>query len=219
MIKSPNLVAWWRMEGNSNDASGNGYNGTDTSMTYGASYGKFGQGADFNGTSSKIVTTINSNLGGNLTFSCWYYLSSLPASGITYPLMTSWVSSYTNYWYSFTIQNGTVSGNVPKFVFNKFDGTNNPYAISAQITSTGWYFLTAVRNNGTLYLYVNSVLINSVTDTTTSVPAYSDFLLGADESATPDYTLGYLDEVMIFNTALTQSQIQSLMMNFSPAEI
>lgn len=41
MIGHPNLKAWWRLDGNSQDSSGNGLNGTDTSITYnGATFGK-----------------------------------------------------------------------------------------------------------------------------------------------------------------------------------
>src|SRR5690606_35078959 len=47
------LVAYWKYNGNSNDSSGNGHNGTDTSMTYGA--GQVGDCAIFNGSTSKII--------------------------------------------------------------------------------------------------------------------------------------------------------------------
>jgi hypothetical protein len=44
----------WHLNGNSNDSSGNGNNGTDTNITY--VNGKFGQCANFNGSSSGIYT-------------------------------------------------------------------------------------------------------------------------------------------------------------------
>lgn len=65
----------WHLNGNSTDSSGNGNNGTDTDITYGLAYGKLGQGALFDGDSSKIVLTdadwdwIEYNQA--LTISCW----------------------------------------------------------------------------------------------------------------------------------------------------
>ena len=47
------VIAWWKLDGNSNDASGNGHNGTDTAITY--TTGKINQAASFNGTTSKIT--------------------------------------------------------------------------------------------------------------------------------------------------------------------
>lgn len=45
----------YHLNGNSNDASGNGRNGTDANISYSLANGKFGQGAGFNGSSSKIT--------------------------------------------------------------------------------------------------------------------------------------------------------------------
>lgn len=57
------------LNGNSTDSSGNSNNGTDTAITYSQANGKFGQGAGFNGSSSKIATTLN--LGTVHTISFW----------------------------------------------------------------------------------------------------------------------------------------------------
>lgn len=55
---SSNLSAYYRFEGNANATIG-GINGTSTSVTYGTDYGKFNQGASFNGSTSKIVLADN----------------------------------------------------------------------------------------------------------------------------------------------------------------
>lgn len=53
---SSGIQGYWRLDGNSNDASGNGNNGTDTDITYSQANGRLNQGAGFNGSSSKITT-------------------------------------------------------------------------------------------------------------------------------------------------------------------
>ena len=65
-----NLVAYWRCEGNSNDSKGSN-NGTNTSMSYNASYGKFGQGANFSGSGYISLTNTNFKPGGDFTFTTW----------------------------------------------------------------------------------------------------------------------------------------------------
>lgn len=62
MIGHPNLKLWLPLNGDSNDASGSGYNGSDTAIAYDAANGKMGQGASLNGTSSLV------NLGNVLGF-------------------------------------------------------------------------------------------------------------------------------------------------------
>ena len=64
-----NLVHYWRLEGNSNDAKGSN-NGSDANITYSTGNGKFNQGAGLNGSSSKI-TFSNPSIGANATFMMW----------------------------------------------------------------------------------------------------------------------------------------------------
>jgi len=54
-----NTVGLWHLDGNSNDSTANGGNGTDTSISYSSVNGYFNQGAGLNGSTSKI--SINNN--------------------------------------------------------------------------------------------------------------------------------------------------------------
>lgn len=71
MALTDGLVAYYKLDGNSNDIFGN--NGTDTNITYSAANGKLIQGAGFNGTSSYIVTGSNMDLSSTnvVTVSLW----------------------------------------------------------------------------------------------------------------------------------------------------
>lgn len=57
----------YRFNGNANDASGNGNNGTDVNVSYGQQYGRINGGASFNGTSSQVTVPIANFPTGNLT--------------------------------------------------------------------------------------------------------------------------------------------------------
>jgi hypothetical protein len=62
--------AYYPLNGNSNDYSGNTNTGTDTAITY--PQGRFGQAAKFNGTTSKIATPSKIVTSGTeLTVTCW----------------------------------------------------------------------------------------------------------------------------------------------------
>ena len=81
------LVLGMHLNGNSTDYSGNNNHGTDTAITYSTANGKFGQGAGFNGSSSKIVVpnaSINGlKITGAQTWCAWVQLGADTASGKT----------------------------------------------------------------------------------------------------------------------------------------
>jgi hypothetical protein len=148
--------------------------------------------------------TISSGLSGSFTFSNWVKNSnntaSLPMS------LESDVSSYGNYWAS-------LGFNAAKWTFALYDGSHNPYIQSTDTIGTGsWVYVVGVRNKATgkIYLYVNGVLQgDGVTDTTTSVPVYSDFYIGAQISQSGRYFLGNIDEARVSTVARSADWIKT----------
>jgi hypothetical protein len=55
VLKFRGCIALYRFEGNANDASGAGNNGSAANVSYGLGYGKHAQGANFNGSNAKIT--------------------------------------------------------------------------------------------------------------------------------------------------------------------
>ncbi len=76
--------ALYHLNGSSADSSGNGNNGTDNEVTYGAGYGKYGKGVSFNITntdSKRITVADNASLDINyITVSAWINLQSNPVT-------------------------------------------------------------------------------------------------------------------------------------------
>ena len=76
--RSNNLLAYWKLDGNSNAATSS-FNGSDTSITYSSGNGIINQGAGFNGSSSKITLGTGSlsinHSSGDYTVSAWIKLS------------------------------------------------------------------------------------------------------------------------------------------------
>ncbi len=207
MALQTNLLAYYKMEGNSNDATADGYNGTDTAITYGASYGKINEGANFNGTTSLInLPVIMPNNTTDRTYAGWVNVGSFVANAViqgsnpqgegeTYVELTST---------SFQWIVNTASG-----YFTLTDPTSR---------STGtWYHLGCVVQpaSNSMTLYVNGVSVASgnlsgnTSIKTTTGTWYARF--GANIQSTPGaYLTGDIDEWGCWDRALSASEISTL---------
>lgn len=65
------IIAAWNLNGNSNDNSGNGFNGTDTNVTYSSVYTKNGLAAQMTGTGRIVFTSSPSLTPLVFTFMSW----------------------------------------------------------------------------------------------------------------------------------------------------
>lgn len=165
---------------------------------------------DFDGVNDYLSATLASGLSSSFTFSCWVRVRAASGTAVR-PWITSQVSSYGNYWASL----GTF-GN--RFSFGLFDGSNNPLTGDPNISAGGivtlnqWYHVVGVRNTttDTIALYINGVLDRSVTDTTTSTPTYSALTIGGQTTPAGRYADCQLDDIRVFNRALTQTEITAL---------
>ena len=187
-----NLVEYLRLEGNSTATVGS--NGTDTDMTYGATYGKFGQGGLFNGTSSKIVTG-NCNIGTRFTVSIW-----IKADGnqILYSRVIE--NDYANGGFAISAKSTTT-----------WDAGVNGTTLTTfpPIKSGVWNHLALVYNGASITLYSDGVpySVASTTDPTkTNIPLYIGEYVGGGNY----YFKGSMDDVAIFSRALTAQEISNL---------
>ncbi len=172
------------------------YNGTPTNITYAA--GKFGNAAVFNGINSYVTTPLDFNNLTDYSISMWIYI---PAT----------LSNST--FFAGTLNSGSVNGIY--FLIN----TNNTIrwfersssASITQITSTdtitvgSWNNIVAVRNGGTNYLYVNNG--TPVSASNASITHTTGFTFGRAGAFTTRPLNGKIDQVRIFNTALSQAAI------------
>lgn len=202
LLSDANLVGYYRMEGNSNDSSSSPANGSDTAITYGTAYGIVGQGAVFDGSTSKIVlgTASKFNITGNLTINAWIYLSNLTEAVRIFMHRNIGVSPDTQ-GYEFAVGNTTSC--------LQFYSNNTTYNGTTSSVSTGkWQMITVIKTSTNLAFYVNtsaqgtasSVTINGGTD-----PAGIGY-----RSSGARIINGYIDEVSIFNRAITTGELSTI---------
>jgi hypothetical protein len=95
--------------------------------------------------------------------------------------------------------------------FQISDGTNWPAAYGSMAMNDGnWHYYTGIRDVATdkVYMYIDGVLIDSNTDTTTETVANNaDIAIGNGDSLYDQGLFGSVDEVKIYNYARTSSQI------------
>ncbi|MCX6257462.1 MAG: FG-GAP-like repeat-containing protein [Bacteroidia bacterium] len=199
-VNQQGLIAYYPNNGNANDASGNGFNGTvnGCSLTTDkdgiqnhAYYYNYGNYINY-GTMPGI------SFGEELTVCAWVNPSNFYEYG---GIVTKGSGGYED----FTL----VTQDDQRFHFRS-NWPNNWYDMPSAPHSTGqWYFLTGVFDHGTASIYVNGVLENSGTWGMSSLSNPSDSWLstGVNQPGSWEYFTGTIDEVRLYNRVLTNEEI------------
>ena len=89
----------------------------------------------------------------------------------------------------------------------------NGYTLTngAALTTNQWVHVGATYKNGSFILYVNGLEVASNTSVSGGLPAdTSSFTLGRKPDSNSNYFKGYLDEVRLFNKALSENEFQKM---------
>ena len=208
-LNDANLVSYWKMA-DANDVKG-ANNGSQTGVTFGSSYGKFGDGGDFNGTSSKIEITDASSLKptGSYTISCWMKRSSSTDYGVLFQNYNSY--SGVNYGYQLTHNNAHKASYFQKTGASTYSSITG----STTIDDGNWHNIISVYDGSYIYLYVDGksdatpVACVGTYYYTTMYPT-----IGTQHYGTSPYYSYYydgsLDDIAIFSRALSAEEVSEL---------
>ncbi|MDU8886380.1 choice-of-anchor D domain-containing protein [Yeosuana sp. MJ-SS3] len=89
----------------------------------------------------------------------------------------------------------------------------NSYSLSngTSLTTNQWIHIGATYKNGEFYLYVNGMEVSNNLSVSGGLPAdTSSFSLGRQPDTNSNYFKGYLDEVRVFDKALTENELQKM---------
>lgn len=201
-------TAYYKLDGNATDSSGNGYNGTASNVTW--SNGRFGQALKYSGAGSNVETTLaNSNFTSNYSISFWVNLD----NANTFQNFTGNYKSSGGYG-GFTFMSRDVSGTYRYgFIWWTGSGGNYNYVDNLDVVATSgvWAHLVATKASGALpKLYVNGTAsslnyLNSDIDHGTTS---ENFTIG--NTLNTNYSAGLIDQVRIFSSELSSSQVTQL---------
>ncbi len=201
------LIGWWQAESNALDCIG-GNNGT-LQGTAGFTTGKVGQA--FSVGTSSYVSVPDNNLwafGTNdFSIELWANFNSLPSSTVGGPNGGVFISddegagSVNKWWFAY-------GGG--KLTFHMNSPTLGPiFLVQAPFTPVigNWYHFSVVRNNNLYSIYANGAVIGSQSTNVVIPNPNAPLTIGKGEAF---YFNGLLDEVSIYNRALSASEIEAI---------
>jgi glucose/arabinose dehydrogenase/PKD repeat protein len=182
------------------DASGTGNAGV-TSSTSWTGAGRFGSALSFNGTSSRvtIADSASLDLSTGMTLEAWVNPSSLGSAWRT----VAFKQATAGMVYALYADNG---GGRPTGQVD-IGGEQNAIG-TAQLPAGTWSHVATTYDGGTLRLYVNGTQVASKAQTG-AIPASSSPLQLGGNSIWGEYFGGLLDEVRVYNRALSPAEIQT----------
>ncbi len=202
---------------NGNDGSYSGWfnDGTITGATQSA--GKYGSSLSFNGAAGNRITVNNNqllNVTPNMTVEAWIYVTS--AAGAQRIL-----GKY--YWYSATDQRGSwimYMGNSMDLLcsFNVSGSFRSANAPANSIALNTWQHVACVFNGTHVLNYVDGNVKSTTAITGSVVPSEYNICVGCstDNTLFQNHFYGNIDEVRIYDRALTGSEINASMNSAYP---
>ncbi len=183
------------------DTSGSGNNGVASSTSWVAA-GRFGKALSFNGTSSWVTVADSASLDltNGMTLEAWIY----PTATMTNWRTVIMKEQATTYAYHLTANTDLNQPATGVYV----GGASRRLDAGTTIPVNAWTHLTATYDGTTQRLYVNGVQVASRAQTGAIATSTSPLHIGGN-SLWGEYFQGYIDEVRIYNRALSTSEIQT----------
>jgi chitodextrinase len=182
------------------DVSGNGNTGTIANATW--TTGKFGGALSFNGTNAWVTVPDSSSLhlSSGMTLEAWVNPSALGSGWRT----AIFKEQTGNYAYALYANTGTGSPSANGII----GGNDKDTRASSGIALNTWTHLAATYDGANLKLYVNGAQAASLAATGSIVSSTGALRIGGN-NVWPEWFQGLIDEVRVYNKALTQAEIQA----------
>lgn len=208
------LIAYYPFKGNTNDQSGNGNNLTNYGATLSTDrFGNIDNAYEFNGSNNYLIVSNSNHPTKNVTvtYSVWIYYSGnlnvgqhasvvdVGNAGDSYPSKRSalliWKNTTSNDLFTYCEQSND-------FAFKDYNINNNQ-----------WIHVLIIKTSTNIILYINGSFIESgsiksnqnVTSTKISIGGNGNL-----QHANGEYFRGKIDDIRIYNRALSDNEISQL---------
>lgn len=207
-IPTNDLLAYYPFNSNANDESGNGYNGNiDGAILTTDRFGNVNSAFSFDGDNDRIVLPFNSKIFTSNTFSLnfWYYKIKNTLGADSQGLIGS--DNSVNRGINLNISNDFIrnhmyTGSIQQYYFDYYGA----------ITNATWYFVTVQYNGSSFQMFVNGSLVHEIPASGNLYHNGINFEVGHDTYNTQScrWFGGKIDDIRVYNRALTDLEIQSL---------
>ncbi len=211
-VPTQGLVGWWPFNGNANDESGNGNNGTVNGATLAED--RFGQGGKayaFDGQGNYIQVANSNSLNFNTgTVNVWVNTSEKKEATL---ICKNLFSNATNEnWH--VIINEKNTGTIG--LYTKHGSSCSPglgwqgNTVSFEFNFSTWQMITAVILSDTTHIYMNGERIQSINTTGQMDDCPGDVQIGRHWANDTRYFYGTIDDIGIWNRVLSNQEIKDL---------
>jgi hypothetical protein len=207
----PGLVASYGLDEGTgttvNDSSTNKNNGTETNSTWKTGY--YGDALQFTGAANSLVTVNDAaslDVTSGLTLEAWVNPTTLASAdaGWVAALAKDHKNSGNDIAYALYAANGT---GTPPALHLLINGSDVGVQGTSVLSLNTWTFLTGTYDGANMRLYVNGALVATQSRTGSITTTADPFHIGGDWSG--EMFTGLIDNVRVYNRALSASEIQS----------
>jgi len=208
-VPTDGLIADYPLNGNANDTSGNGFNGTIYGGTFTSDrFGNANKAYSFN---SNSYTQLGSNNlpSGNQprTVSFWYNTSSTP---------TPQNDAYSE-WCLFNYGSRNQNQTFTIFVYSdndstyaiRFDYYGSAFTGSQTLSINKWYNIAVSYDGTTVSIFINGNLYSSANVNLDTGSGFTTIGCWYPSIGWPFYATGYIDDIEIYNRALSNLEIKT----------
>jgi hypothetical protein len=195
-VPTNGLVGYWPFNGNANDESGNGNNGTVNGASLTSDrFGVVNSAYSFDGINDEVFA--NRIAQSSFSFSGWYNLN---ANQQYSPI----IDAYNGNW-ELLIESLT-----PTFVkWISLPNVYEEYFTSQSSNINTWYHLVCSFSNNQVAIFLNGSLIQTFNNISL-INTNGLYYFGKSYSGTIQYLNGKLDDIGIWNRALTPQEVAAL---------
>lgn len=203
------LAGYYKFDGNANDSSGFGNNGTEQG---GPAYisGQCSQAIDFDGVNDyvQLPTASNLNMGVNPFTISAFVKTSVSNNGTIFCKYATPTGFHVGFYYD--------TGKVHMGTFDASHGSTEILS-NTSIADGQWHCVAWVREgDGTLKIYIDGVLDKSQQFPIVNIDTTIAPRIGVDAQEFLNFYEGSLDEVRVYNRALSVSEIQAVTNDCDP---
>lgn len=195
IIENLGAVSWWRLEGNANDEIGNNHGtlqgGVDCSIN-----GKFGKACSFDGSNDYLDCGNDDSLNVDyVTVTMWFKADSFNDNA---GLFAKGDVNNRQYW--MWIYQGNLSVEID-------EGGHYNYLYPLETDKD--YHLAVTYSGSNIITYINGIEVNDIPQSTGTILTNDDPLLIGNLPGF-QYFNGIIDEVIVFNEALSGDEVKAL---------